>query len=55
VTTDSHDGLERRLRFLEECARRAGTGLSDHEERLTRLETRLHVKLHVERLEERER
>ncbi len=47
--------FEARMRTLEIGAGRAAAGLEDHESRLVWLETRLRVKLHVERLEERER
>ncbi len=60
MTEDTEEGgqaslVEARVRILEESAVRAAAGLTDHEARLTRLERLLRVRLHIEKLEERER
>lgn len=53
--TETPDDFERRLRALEECARRAATWLGSHESRLIKLEEISRVRRHQDRLEERER
>lgn len=51
----AHEDYERRLRILEESARRAATWLNSHESRLAKLEEIARVRQHRDRLEERER
>jgi len=53
--TEPLDDHERRLRILEESARRAATWLNSHESRLAKLEETARIRRHQERLEERER
>jgi hypothetical protein len=53
--SEAYDGIERRLRILEESARRAATWLNSHESRLAKLEEIERVRRHRDRLEERER
>jgi hypothetical protein len=53
--TEPLDDNERRLRILEESARRAATWLNSHESRLAKLEETARIRRHQDRLEERER
>jgi hypothetical protein len=55
AVTEPLDDNERRLRILEESARRAATWLNSHESRLAKLEEIARVRRHQDRLEERER
>jgi hypothetical protein len=46
---------ERRLRLVEQFARRAAAWLNSHEARLAKLEEIARIRRHQDRLEERER
>jgi hypothetical protein len=50
--SEDHD---RRLRFVEEFARRAAAWLNSHEARLAKLVEIARIRRHQDRLEERER